>query len=145
MNYQAPVTAGTQPLMKDSLTPKAIVAALDEHIVGQTGRDLVEEAVRLERERRRDKVREASESAAMDRLLDALTGKGASEATRASFSQRFGDGSLDGAEVEIEVAEAPNMPFEIPGGGGVAFNLTEMMSKAMGGPPKKRRKLKVRD
>jgi ATP-dependent HslUV protease ATP-binding subunit HslU len=36
MNYQAPVTAGTQPLMKDSLTPKAIVAALDEHIVGQT-------------------------------------------------------------------------------------------------------------
>src|SRR4030095_8187754 len=54
-------------------------------------------------------------------------------------------GSLDGAEVEIEVAEAPNMPFEIPGGGGVAFNLTEMMSKAMGGPPKKRRKLKVRD
>jgi len=113
--------------------------------VEQIARDLVEEAVRLERERRREKVREASEGAAMDRLLDALTGKGSSEATRASFRQRFGDGSLDGAEVEIEVAEAPNMPFEIPGGGGVAFNLTEMMSKAMGGPPKKRRKLKVRD
>ena len=113
--------------------------------VEQIARDLVEEAVRLERERRRDKVREASESAAMDRLLDALTGKGSSEATRASFRQRFADGSLDNAEVEIEVAEAPNMPFEIPGGGAVAFNLTEMMSKAMGGPPKKRRKLKVKD
>jgi ATP-dependent HslUV protease ATP-binding subunit HslU len=38
------------------------------------------------------------------------------------------------------------MPFEIPGGGGVGMiNLSEMMSKAMGGPPKKRRKLKVRD
>src|SRR5512139_2992842 len=210
--------------MNDNLTPKAIVAALDEHIIGQTdakkavavalrnrwrrqrlnpelreevtpknilmigptgcgkteisrrlakladapfvkveatkftevghvgrdveqiARDLVEEAVRLERERRREKVREASETAAMDRLLDALTGKGSSEATRASFRQRFDDGSLDNAEVEIEVSEAPNMPFEIPGGGGVGMiNLSEMMSKAMGGPPRKRRKLKVRD
>src|SRR6185436_17165102 len=114
--------------------------------VEQIARDLVEEAVRLERERRREKVREASEGAAMDRLLDALTGKGSSEATRASFRQRFADGSLDDAEVEIEVAEAQGMPFEIPGGGGVGMiNLGEMMSKAMGGPPKKRRKLKVRD
>jgi ATP-dependent HslUV protease ATP-binding subunit HslU len=38
------------------------------------------------------------------------------------------------------------MPFEIPGGGGVGMiNLSEMMAKAMGGPPKKRRKLKVKD
>jgi ATP-dependent HslUV protease ATP-binding subunit HslU len=114
--------------------------------VEQIGRDLVEEAVRLERERRREKVRETSESAAMERLLDALTGKGSSEATRASFRQRFADGSLDGAEVEIEVAEASTMPFDIPGSGGVGMiNLSEMMQKAMGGPPKKRRKLKVKD
>ncbi|MFL6722768.1 MAG: ATP-dependent protease ATPase subunit HslU [Sphingomicrobium sp.] len=114
--------------------------------VEQIGRDLVEEAVRLERERRREKVREASENAAMERLLDALTGKGSSEATRASFRARFADGSLDNSEVEIEVAEMPNMPFEIPGGSGVGMiNLSEMMSKAMGGPPKKRRKLKVQD
>ena len=39
----------------------------------------------------------------MDRLLDALTGKDASEATRESFRQRFVDGHLDDAEVEIEV------------------------------------------
>ena len=63
--------------------------------VEQIARDLVEEAVRLERERRRDAVREAAEDAAMERLLDALTGKGSSEATRASFRQRFDDGSLD--------------------------------------------------
>jgi ATP-dependent HslUV protease ATP-binding subunit HslU len=209
--------------MKDSLTPKAIVAALDEHIVGQgdakkavavalrnrwrrqrlshelreevtpknilmigpTGcgkteisrrlakladapfvkveatkftevgyvgrdveqiaRDLVEEAVRLERERRRSAVREASEAAAMDRLLDALTGKGSSEATRASFRARFADGSLDNSEVEIDVQEAV-MPFDMPGmGGGQIINLGEMMGKAFGKPPAKRRKLKVRE
>jgi ATP-dependent HslUV protease ATP-binding subunit HslU len=112
--------------------------------VEQIARDLVEEAVRLEKERRRERVRTAAEEAAMDRLLDALTGKGSSEATRASFRARFSDGSLDTAEVEIEVAEAPAMPFDLPGQGGVGMiNLSEMMSKAMGGPPRKRRKLKV--
>ena len=36
MNYQAPVTESeTAEFVKDALTPKAIVAALDEHIVGQ--------------------------------------------------------------------------------------------------------------
>jgi ATP-dependent HslUV protease ATP-binding subunit HslU len=210
-------------LLNDTLTPKAIVAALDEHIVGQadakkavavalrnrwrrqrlspelrdevtpknilmigpTGcgkteisrrlakladapfvkveatkftevgyvgrdveqiaRDLVEEAVRLERERRRLAVKDAAEHAAFERLLDALTGKGSSEATRASFRARFADGSLDQAEVEIEVSEAPAMPFDMPGNGVGMINLSEMMSKAMGGAPKKRRKLKVRD
>ena len=112
--------------------------------VEQIARDLVEEAVRLEKERRRERVRTAAEEAAMERLLDALTGKGSSEATRASFRQRFSDGSLDTAEVEIDVTEAPAMPFDLPGGGGMGMiNLSEMMSKAMGGAPKKRRKLKV--
>ena len=114
--------------------------------VEQIARDLVEEAVRLERERRRDKVKAAAEEAAMERLLDALTGKGSSEATRQSFRERFREGSLDRAEVEIEVDEAPSMPFELPGQGGMGvINLSEMMQKAMGGPPKKRRKLNVND
>ena len=222
MTYHAPVTeSGTAENLNDSLTPKAIVAALDEHIVGQedakkavavalrnrwrrqqlspelreevtpknilmigpTGcgkteisrrlakladapfvkveatkftevgyvgrdveqiaRDLVEEAVRLERERRREKVREAAEIAAMDRLLDALTGKGSSEATRASFRQRFADGSLDSAEVEVEISEAPAMPFELPGMGAQMIDLGAMMGKAMGRAPTKKRKLKV--
>ncbi|UUR06911.1 ATP-dependent protease ATPase subunit HslU [Sphingomonas glaciei] len=112
--------------------------------VEQIARDLVEEAVRLEKERRRERVRQAAEEAAMERLLDALTGKGSSEATRASFRQRFADGSLDSAEVEIEVTEAPSAPFDLPGQGGIGMiNISEMMSKAMGGAPKKRRKLKV--
>ncbi|MEG3155273.1 ATP-dependent protease ATPase subunit HslU [Sphingomonas sp. RB1R13] len=111
--------------------------------VEQIARDLVEEAVRLERERRRDKVRTAAEESAMERLLDALTGKGSSEATRAAFRQRFAEGSLASSEVEIEVSEAPQMPFDMPGG--QMINLSEMMSKAMGSAPKKRRKLKVAD
>ena len=225
MNYQSPIPESGGTVAKDKLTPKAIVAALDEHIVGQddakkavavalrnrwrrqqlspelrdevtpknilmigpTGcgkteisrrlakladapfvkveatkftevgyvgrdveqiaRDLVEEAVRLERERRRNAVKASAEEAAMDRLLDALTGKGSSEATRASFRQRFADGSLDTAEVEIEVQEAPSMPFDIPGMGGQVgmINLSEMMGKALGKTPGKRRKLKVPD
>jgi ATP-dependent HslUV protease ATP-binding subunit HslU len=111
--------------------------------VEQIARDLVEEAVRLERDRRRDKVRAAAEEVAMDKLLDALTGKGSSEATRQSFRQRFADGSLDEAEIEIEVDEAPNMPFEIPGMGAQVFDLKSIMGKAMGQGPRKRRKFKV--
>ena len=77
--------------------------------------------MRLERDRRRAKVRSAAEKAAMDKLLDALTGKGSSEATRQSFRERFADGSLDKAEVEIEVDDAPAMPFEIPGMGAQVY------------------------
>ena len=113
--------------------------------VEQIARDLVEEAVRLEKDRRREAVRAAAEEAAMERLLDALTGKGASEATRQSFRQRIREGHLDDSEVEIEVADAPVMNFDLPGQPGQMsmINLSEMLGKAMGGPPKKRRKLKV--
>jgi ATP-dependent HslUV protease ATP-binding subunit HslU len=75
--------------------------------VEQIARDLVEEAVRLERERRRGAVREAAESAAVERLLDALTGKEASEATRESFRRMGREGHLDEREVEIEVVDTP--------------------------------------
>ena len=114
--------------------------------VEQIARDLVEEAVRLEKDRRREAVRAAAEEAAMERLLDALTGKGASEATRQSFRQRIREGHLDDSEVEIEVADAA-MSFELPGQPGQMsmINLSDMLGKAMGGPPKKRRKLKVID
>jgi len=113
--------------------------------VEQIARDLVEEAVRLEKERRRVAVREAAEEAAMERLLEALTGKGASEATRESFRRRFDDGHLAASEIEIDVSDAPNTPFEIPGMGGQVgmINLSDMMSKALGQQPKKRRRMKV--
>ena len=112
--------------------------------VEQIARDLVEEAVRLEKERRRVAVKDKAEEAAMARLLDALTGKGASEATREAFRQRFKDGHLAETEIEIEIEQAPQMPFEMPGGAQMGMiNLGDMMGKAFGQPPLKRRKLGV--
>jgi ATP-dependent HslUV protease ATP-binding subunit HslU len=115
--------------------------------VEQIARDLVEEAVRLEKERRRLGVREAASKAAMDRLLKALVGDGASEATRESFRQRIAEGAMNDVEVEIELEDAPSKQMEIPGmGGGIGMiNLSDMMSKAMGRQALKRRKLRVAD
>ena len=114
--------------------------------VEQIARDLVEEAIRLEKERRRVAVRDKAEEAAMARLLDALVGREASAATRESFRQRFRDGHLDATEIEIEVEQAPSMPFELPGGGAPQMiNLSEMMKSFGGGAQNlKRRKLSVR-
>jgi ATP-dependent HslUV protease ATP-binding subunit HslU len=112
--------------------------------VEQIARDLVEEAIRLEKERRRAAVKDKAEEAAMNRLLDALTGKDASTATREAFKQRFQDGHLADREIELEVDAAPQMPFEIPGGGQMGMiNLSDMMGKAFGGGQKKRRKMTV--
>lgn len=115
--------------------------------VEQIARDLVEDAIRLEKDRRRDAVRESAGKAAMDRLLNALVGDNASEATRESFRQRITDNSMNDTEVEIEVEEAPQMPFDLGGAGGNVgmINLSDMFGKAMGKAPKKRRKLKVPD
>ncbi|MBS3928543.1 MAG: ATP-dependent protease ATPase subunit HslU [Sphingomonadales bacterium] len=115
--------------------------------VEQIARDLVEEAIRLEKDRRREAVREAAEKGAMDRLLKALVGDGASEATRESFRQRIAQKAMDEVEVEIEVEDSPGMGMDIPGmpGGIGMINLSEMMGKAMGKQQLKRRKLKVPD
>ncbi|WP_226018596.1 ATP-dependent protease ATPase subunit HslU [Novosphingobium sp. FKTRR1] len=116
--------------------------------VEQIARDLAEEAIRLEKDRRREAVREAASKAAMDRLLKALVGDGASEATRESFRQRLTEGAMNEVEVEIEVEDAPASPsMEIPGmGGGIGMiNLSDMMGKAFGQRPLKRRKLRVAD
>ncbi|QLC25152.1 ATP-dependent protease ATPase subunit HslU [Parasphingopyxis algicola] len=115
--------------------------------VEQIARDLVEDAVRLEKDRRREAVREDASKAAMERLLDALTGKGASDATRESFRQRVIDNHMNDTEVEIEVEDTPNMPMEIPGMSGQVgmINLSDMMGKAFGQQPKKRRKMRVAD
>ena len=119
--------------------------------VEQIARDLAEEAIRLEKARRREAVREAASKAAMDRLLKALVGDGASEATRESFRQRIEQGAMADVEVEIEVEDSPSMPMGSldlgPGmAGGVGMiNLSDMMGKAFGRQATKRRKLRVPD
>ena len=116
--------------------------------VEQIARDLVEEAVRLEKDRRRELIREAAETAAMERILKPLAGDTASEATREAFRQRILDRHMDDVEIEIEVADAPSMPMGLsdlgPGmGGGAMINITEMMGKAFGQGKTKKRKMKV--
>lgn len=113
--------------------------------VDQIARDLVEDAVRLEKDRRREKVREAASEAAMERLLNALVGDSASEATRQSFRQRIVDNHMNDTEVEIEVDATPNMPMEIPGMGGQVgmINLSDMMGKAFGQKRTKPRKMRL--
>ncbi|QYJ06823.1 ATP-dependent protease ATPase subunit HslU [Qipengyuania flava] len=115
--------------------------------VEQIARDLAEEAIRLEKERRREAVREAASEAAMERLLTALVGDNASEATREAFRQRIVDNSMNDTEVEVEVRETPSSPMDVPGmpGGVGMIDLSDMLGKAMGKSPMKRRKLKVPD
>ncbi len=115
--------------------------------VEQIARDLAEEAIRLEKDRRREAVRDAASKAAMERLLNALVGESASEATRESFRQRIVQNAMNDTEVEIEVEDSPSMPMDIPGMGGSVgmINLSDMMGKAFGGKNLKRRKLKVPD
>ena len=115
--------------------------------VEQIARDLAEEAVRLEKDRRRGNVREAAEAAAMERILKPLAGETASEATREAFRQRIRERHMDDVEIEIEVSDTPSMPMDIPGMGGNVgmINLSEMMGKAFGQNNLKRRKMNVPD
>jgi ATP-dependent HslUV protease ATP-binding subunit HslU len=115
--------------------------------VEQIARDLAEEAVRLEKERRRENIREAAEAAAMERILKTLAGDTASEATREAFRQRIRDKHMDDVEIEIELADTPNMPMDIPGMGSQIgmINIGDMMGKAFGQNQMKRRKIKVPD
>ena len=115
--------------------------------VEQIARDLVEEAIRLEKDRRREAVREKASEAAMDRLLNALVGDNASEATREAFRERIVQNAMNDTEVEIEVKDQPGSNMEIPGmpGNVGMIDLSDMLGKAMGKSNLKRRKLKVPD
>ena len=108
--------------------------------VEQIVRDLVEVAIGLVKESKRKDVRVRAEQAAEDRVLDALVGAGASEATREAFRRKLRAGEMDDKEIEIEVGEAGvGFPLEIPGQPGNLVNLQDMLGKALGGRRKKRR------
>ncbi len=108
--------------------------------VEQIVRDLVEVAIGLVKEAKRKDVRVKAEIAAEDRVLDALVGAGASEATREAFRRKLRAGEMDDKEIEIDVADAGGgFPLEIPGQPGGLINIQEALGKALGGRRKKRR------
>jgi ATP-dependent HslUV protease ATP-binding subunit HslU len=114
--------------------------------VEQIIRDLVEAAIHLVKEQRRKEVRSRAEAHAEERVLTALVGENASEATKDSFRKKLRAGLLNDNEVDLEFEAGPNTPqmMEIPGGMGGMIDLGSMLS-GMGGGRKKTRKLKIID
>ena len=113
--------------------------------VEQIIRDLVEISITLTRDRKRKDVQTRAETAAEERVLDALVGPGSGPATRESFRKRLRAGELDDKEIEIEVQAGAGggMPmFEIPGMPGAqmgAINIGDIFGKMGGGRTKTRR------
>ncbi|MDP2123143.1 MAG: AAA family ATPase, partial [Parvibaculum sp.] len=117
--------------------------------VEQIIRDLVEIALAMTRAKKRKDVEAKADLAAEARVLEALVGANAGEATRESFRKKLRAGELDDKEIEIETADqGGGMPsFDIPGMPGSQvgmINLGDIMGKAFGGRTKTRR-MTVRD
>lgn len=102
--------------------------------VEQIIRDLVEAAITLLRDEKRELVTAQSEAAAENRIIDALAGDNAREGTRESFRRKLRAGELDATEVELELSDtsSPFQSMDIPGqpGGGMGMiDLSAMFGK----------------
>ena len=116
--------------------------------VEQIVRDLVEIALTMMREKRREAVQAKAELAAEERVLDALVGDTASRSTRDAFRQKLRDGELADKEIELDLTDTGGgLPtFEVPGMPGAQMgmiNLNDMLGKALGGERTKHRRLTV--
>ncbi len=111
--------------------------------VEQIIRDLLEIAIGQVRESKRKDVEAQAEAQAEERVLDALVGEKAGQATRESFRKRLRAGELDDKEIELEVHDSGGMPaFEIPGMPGAQVgmvNIGDIFGKALSGRTKSRR------
>ena len=113
--------------------------------VEQIIRDLIENAIRMTREKMRKTVTAQAESYAEERVLDALVGQAASEGTRENFRQKLRTGELNDREIELDVLDrAPqNMPsFDVPGMPGASMsmiNLEDIFGKGFGQKTKKKK------
>ncbi|MHA3913971.1 ATP-dependent protease ATPase subunit HslU [Halovulum sp. GXIMD14793] len=117
--------------------------------VEQIIRDLVDAAIIMTRDMKREEVKAAAHDAAEERVVEALAGPGAREQTRDMFRKKLRDGELDDKEIELELTDTSNpmSMMEIPGQPGMsmgAMNLGDIFGKAFGGRTVRKR-LKVRD
>lgn len=106
--------------------------------VEQIIRDMIENAIMMVKERSRKEVKVRAESHAEERVLDALCGEGAGDATRQKFRKMLREGDLAEKEIELDVADNANPfpQFDIPGmpGGSIGMmNIGDMLGGAMGG------------
>lgn len=112
-------------------------------------RDLVEIAVGLVREKKREDVKAAAQAAAEERVIDALVGEHGSDTTREAFRKKLHAGELDDREIELELRESQSGApmLDVPGMPGAQMgmiNITDMLGKAFQGP-KVTRRVKVID
>jgi ATP-dependent HslUV protease ATP-binding subunit HslU len=113
--------------------------------VEQIVRDLVDAAIIQTREHMREDVKVKAHAAAEDRVIEAIAGTDAREATREMFRKKLKDGLLDDTEIELEVADTSNPMggmFDIPGQPGSQMgmmNLGDIFGKALGGRTIKKR------
>jgi len=120
-------------------------------------RDLVDMAIKSNRERAIKANRARAEDAAEERILDALlpparspgfyaedTAANADNATRQKFRKKLREGELDDKQIDIELA-APSMQAEIfaPPGMEELTQQIQGMFQNVGGGKKKSRKLKI--
>ncbi|WP_417486761.1 ATP-dependent protease ATPase subunit HslU [Maricaulis sp.] len=117
--------------------------------VEQIARDLVEIAINIVRETKREDVKAKAHSAAENRVVDALVGPNASESTRESFRKRLLAGELDDKDVEVQLADTGSgmQMLDIPGmptGGAGVINIGDILGKGFGQKTKTVR-MKVKD
>ena len=115
--------------------------------VEQIIRDLVDSSIAMTRDHMREDVQAKAKEAAEERVLEAIAGEDARDATREMFRKKLRSGELDDTIIELEVADTTNpmSMFDIPGqpsGQMGMMNIGEMFGKAMGGK-KVRKKLTV--
>jgi len=98
--------------------------------VEQIVRDLVEASISLLREEKRAQVQTQAEAAAESRIIEALVGASASEATREKFRKKLLTGELDDKEVELELADksSPFQSMDIPGQPGSGMGMLDLSS-----------------
>lgn len=106
--------------------------------VEQIIRDLADTAILQTRELMREDVKAKAHQAAEDRVLEAIVGEDAREATREMFRKKLKSGELDDTVIELDLADTSNPmgSFEIPGQPGSnmsMMNLGDLFGKAMGG------------
>jgi len=107
--------------------------------VEQIVRDLVDNAIITTREFMREDVKANAHRAAEERVIEAIAGADAREATREMFRKKLKSGELDDTVIELEISDTSNPMggmFDIPGQPGSQMgmmNLGDLFGKAMGG------------
>ena len=105
--------------------------------VEQIIRDLVDSSIAMTRDHMREDVRARAKEAAEERVIEAIAGEDARDATREMFRKKLRSGELDDTIIELEVADTSNpmSMLDVPGqpsGQMSMMNLGDIFGKAMG-------------